>query len=255
MYHEMMLKNRTWEYAAHVPSRGSIDDLTKYNIDQLKEHTCNMRYGKCNKSSINLHFAGNMSSDEVFLPHWREFINALSEHQYTLKCLPKESESSFDLQGMKLGVNLLDEMSNALQSTQFTSLALTRNNLSCQGIKTALNYMRHNPILGIVPFNRNMINYRENALQLCAIVKAHHFIENLRLDGCLGVEINGYEFLCSILVAWASKLKNVDFGCNRERSNGSTLFQNFWQKIRLWRCLQLRTIYLMTKMLLLLLGH
>ena len=231
-YHEVLLKNQKWEYAAPYPNEFSIGEHRV--LDQMKKITCDMRYGKCNgKVKIGIvrqldgGGVGVLAYVNAFLPHWKEFANALAEYQYSLKCLPKETESTLNLYFVQLPSSVLDLLSNALKSTHFKNFCLNGNNFGRAGITFALDYMQNNPQLEKFGLYSNPINNEDDVNQLCEIIKDHPALHKIELDECCGEGINGYEVLCSILTSGESKLKYIDLSNNNISSRGSTFLADF----------------------------
>ena len=62
-----------------------------------------MRYGTGDGDII---INADLPYNEEFLPHWTEFANAIEQHQYCLKCQPKDTETKLAL----FDVELSDEV-------------------------------------------------------------------------------------------------------------------------------------------------
>ena len=61
-------------------------------LTQIKLATEEMRYGTVDgKVLIN----AEISYEEEFLPHWKEFANALEQYKYCLKCFLVSSRDSY----------------------------------------------------------------------------------------------------------------------------------------------------------------
>ena len=152
-YHEILLRNQQWKYSAPHLSDEYWDDLDEDEaaataadsfLTQIKQRTEEMRYGTVDgEISIEAPIIYN----EEFLPHWKEFANALAQHQYCLKCLPKDTETKLVLCDMDLPDTVLDLLSKAFESTHFTRFALRDNNLGQRGIDFALKYLKSNQIM------------------------------------------------------------------------------------------------------------
>ena len=56
-----------------------------------------MRYGNCGGQVYLPVYGGALAHNAEFLPHWKEFANALEEQQHALKCLPKERDTNLTI--------------------------------------------------------------------------------------------------------------------------------------------------------------
>ena len=221
-YHDVLLKNQRWEYSAPYPN--VADAHEKRTLDKIKTQTCDMRYGKCGGT---VQIMGHLSYDAAILPHWMEFADALKQHQYALKCLPKETISMLNLYFMELPKTVLDLLSNALESTHFKSLLLEENQFGRDGIQFALNHMKNNPILEELYLIDNPIDDQDDVNQLCEIIRDHPSINTIHLSDCFGEGINGHDVLCSILTAGRNKLTSIVLSSNDIITEGSTFIADF----------------------------
>ena len=217
-YHEVMLESQKWEYPAPFPNVPD-NSAEKHLLDQIKEQTCDMRYGKWNAIAVEID-GQNLDYDVAFLPHWKEFAGALEEYQYALKCLPKGKDTAFQLNAVQLPKTVLDLLSDALKSTHFKSIYLCDNRFGRDGIKFALNYFQNNHKLEEFRLRHNPIDHEDDIDQLIDIIKVHPSINTLELDHCFDDEIDGHKILCSIMTAGANKLKSIDL-CSNEILTGA----------------------------------
>ena len=110
----------------------------------MKKITCDMRYGECCRDvNIGHNGGGVLEYVNAFLPHWREFANALVQYQHALKCLPGKAVSKLTIANVELPKAVLDLLSNALKSTHFKKIKLEDNRFGRDGIQFALNYLTH----------------------------------------------------------------------------------------------------------------
>ena len=223
-YHEVMLESQKWEYSVPYPYDTFDGSPEKGFLDTLKENTCNMRYGKgCGSVEID---GLNLDYDEDFLPHWKEFAKALQEYQYFLMSRLGQHDTAFQLRDVQLPKPLLDLLSDALESTHFTSLNLQRNHFGRDGIEFALNYLRNNPELVEFHLIGNPLN-NDEVIELCEIITDHPKLDKLELDECFGEGINGHEMLCSIMTAGREILTSIDLSSNHISTRGSTFISDF----------------------------
>jgi hypothetical protein len=227
-YHEILLKNQKWEYSAPClgVARGST---VKRFLDQIKKATCNMRYGTCDGTISIQHCVIGvvLAYDERFLPHWKEFVNALKEYRYALNYLPKETECCLSLYNVELPMPVLDLLSDALETTHFKSITLLGNNFGGDGITFVLNHMRRNQKLEELHMLSNVIDHEDDIHRFCEIIERHPTFHTINLEGCFGEGISGYYMLCSIMIAGKHKLKNIDLSDNAISTGGSTFVSDF----------------------------
>eukprot|EP00579_Thalassiosira_antarctica_P017897 CAMPEP_0201947038 /NCGR_PEP_ID=MMETSP0903-20130614/54733_1 /ASSEMBLY_ACC=CAM_ASM_000552 /TAXON_ID=420261 /ORGANISM="Thalassiosira antarctica, Strain CCMP982" /LENGTH=526 /DNA_ID=CAMNT_0048490159 /DNA_START=164 /DNA_END=1741 /DNA_ORIENTATION=- len=225
-YHEVLLKNQIWKYSAPLPDGDSdLHPRSRRFLGQIERETCNMRHGTCD-GTISIRASGPYDATS-FLPHWKEFANALQEYHYALKCLPKETSSILNFSGVALPPEVLDLLSNALEFTHFKIFILARNNHGRDGIKFALEYFQNNPILEDFSLVQTQITDEDDVHQLCEIIKEHPSIDTLKVVSCCGEGMNGYDMLCSIMTCGESKLRHIDFWQNYVRTGGRTFISDF----------------------------
>ena len=232
-HHEVLLRNQQWKYSAPRPSQEYWDDLDEDEDDaaeefltQIKKCTEEMRYGTGNG---DIYIDADLPYNEEFLPHWKEFANALEQYQYRLKCLPKDTDSTLHLCEMELPNELVELLSKALESTQFTSIALQNNRLEQAGIDFSLKYSKSNKRLKGLTLVDNPINM-EQIKQLCQVVEVHLSIEELNLDGCRGGAVDGYEMLQTIMSAGKHQLNLVELSNNNISTGGDTFISDFLKR-------------------------
>ena len=99
-YHEIILQNQKWEYAAPFPSNAANNLTVKRFLGSVESATCDMRYGKSD-GTISIVGGAGLDDDAAFLPHWMEFATALEEYQYALQCLPGGTETGLNIGGVE----------------------------------------------------------------------------------------------------------------------------------------------------------
>ena len=249
-YHEVLLENQKWEYQARCPSEEYWDDVGdeeeeagKDFLEQIKQNTEEMRYGTGDGDIlINVEYPwddGFLPHNDRYLPHWKEFADALKQHQYyCTKCIPNDIR--LRLCCTELPDEVLDLLIEALESTHFTKFMLQNNNLGQKGIEFALNYLQNNSCMRWLTLVENPINNMEQIKQLCKIVEDHPLIEVLALDGCRGEGVNGYEMLQLVMSAGKYKLKVVDLSNNDiATGGGDTFLSDFLTDNPILQCLKI----------------
>ena len=234
MYHEILLKNQQWKYSAPRPSEEywhtvDVAGAAENFLKDIQQNTEGMRYGTGGETCDGIIIlSAFLQYDVEFLPHWKEFADALKQYQYCLKCLPKDSDTELALFSMELPDTVIDLLSKALESTHFTRFYLGNNNLGQSGIEFALKYVKNNHILKKFCLYNNTMNNMKYIKQLCQIVEEHPSIDQLDLGGCCGEEVDGYETLQMIMSAGKNKeLKMVDLSNNNISTGGDTFISDF----------------------------
>lgn len=139
--------------------------------------------------------------NDVFLPHWKEFANALEQHRYYLKCISDENGIlnkynnhclKLRLIDMELTEDIIDLLSKGLESTFFTSLELINNNSRQKVIDFALNYLKSNRIILELALESTSMG-KKDMRRLCEILNDHPSLNKLSLIECKGEDIDGQE--------------------------------------------------------------
>ena len=232
-YHEVLLQNQKWKYSAPRPSyqywaglnedeRGNAEEFLK----QMKQYTEEMRYGITGDSCTIKVAAGHIPYDEVFLPHWKEFANALEQYHYHLEHAAKTEDSRLLLWSMELPDVVMKLLAQALKSTFFNRLALVGNDFGQKGVDFTLDYLGNNHRLvefGLVSNPMKMKDIK----RLCEIVKYHPSIELLSLNHCIGADINGFEMLKQIITNCMNTLNGLTLHDNGISTGGDTFIADF----------------------------
>jgi len=230
-YHEVLLKNQQWKYSAPRPSLeywdtvGVDDEAAESFLEQIKKYTEEMRYGT-GDGNIDID-VDSLPYNEVFLPHWKEFANALEQYQHYLRCLPEGTNTKLRLCDLDLPDTVLDLLSKALESTYFPTFHLWRNGFGQHGIDFALKHLQSNRILKEFSLYNNTIDNMKDIKQLCLIVDEHPSIEDLDLESCCGRGIDGHEMLQLIMNAGKSKLDVINLSHNGICTMGGTFISEF----------------------------
>ena len=232
-YHEVLLRNQQWKYSAPRPPQeywNTIDDDEADSVEQflsqIKQRTEQMRYGT-GDGVVIIRVNHPYTYNEAFLPHWKEFANALEQYQYHLKCLPKDSETKLYLHDMELPNEVLELLSKALESTYFNRLVLENNVFGQCGIDFALKYLKSNCILKKFFVYDNPFENMKDIKQLCQTVEEHPSIETLAFCGCCSEGVDGYEVLKMVMNAGKYKLKVIDLSNNNISTGGDTFVSEF----------------------------
>jgi hypothetical protein len=208
---KIFARDAKWDYSApcvprsHLISRGfDMQDVARAQqfIGKLKRLTCAMRRDcyvfvesvKGRKialtSLIGDNAAASLLHDDTFLPHWREFANALQLylHSKALHCV------SFS--NMQLDPSVIDLLTPAL-----TWKSICRFELSCNafaspddGCRFAVTIIEKNPRLKEFVWAENQIGGI-----LVESILSHPSLDTVSLKNCFGGGIDAYDTLCSLL--------------------------------------------------------
>ena len=196
--------------------------------------TEDMRYGRWDgEIEIN----ADLPYNRVFLPHWKEFANALEQYQYQIKC--SSNEAKLRLVGMELPGEVIDLLSNALKSTHFHYFTLRSNNFGQKGIEFALDYLETNPILKRYILVNNEFESMNDIERLCRIVETHPSIKTLQIPGCKAPDIDDYEMLKMVMYAGMYKLDVLDLSDNGIGNENGEFVAGFMSKNHRLKCLDL----------------
>ena len=222
-YHDILLQNQKWVYSAPRPSAdywGTLEEEeeneAEHFLEQIKKCSEEMRYGTGNGEIV---LNTDLSFNQVFLPHWQEFANALEQYHYHINHSTEQRDNSkLHLFYVKLPENVISLLSNALKSTHFSHLILRDNNFGQKGIDFALDYLESNLMLKQFTLVNNPM---DDINKLCQIVKEHPSVDGLTLDNCKGGDIDGYQMLKMVINA-GKKLQFVDLSNNNISTGGGT---------------------------------
>ena len=209
------------------PGQASDSEKAEAFLEQIKKKTEEMRYGQGHRDIFIL---ADPSYSTEFLPHWREFCDALEQYQYCLTCSSKNgNNSTLQLSYMEIPDTVVGLLSKALESTYFTTFALQCNSFGQKGIEFALKYLKNNHVMKHFQLIENPISNMEHVEQLCQIVEDHPSIEDVTIHASSeqGGEVGGYEMLQMIMSAGKDKLTTINLYDNNIRTAGDTFISDF----------------------------
>jgi len=228
-YQEVLLKNQKWNYPLLSNSR--VAPREGKFIEKVKKLTRDIRYGigDCGNGQVYVdldHFT-RLDTNSIIQPHWKEFIRALEQYRYCLRCLPKEIKSSFYLCNLHLSKPTVEFLVKALSDTNFEAFGLLHNIMDRTGFGFVMNYVRNNSILKELTLNDNLIHNRENLDTLSQIINTHPSLDSISLVGCNGEEITGNHILWSLINAGGSKLVEINLTDNNIHTGRSMFLHDF----------------------------
>ena len=249
-YHEVLLRNQKWEYSAPRPSPAYWDVLDEEEdenaeefLKDIRQCTEKMRYGTGDDDGcveIEHSIDAPIPYSEEFLPHWKEFADALGQYQYYLKCQPEDdSDTKIQLSGVELSDTVMDLLSEALESTHFNRFVLEGNHFGRKGIEFALKHLKSNQIMNEFGLYNNQIDNMEQVKKLCKIVKDHLSLKVLALQDCRGEGIDGHEMLQFIINAGKNKVKSLNLCENDISTSGDTFISEFLSSNHMLAALEL----------------
>ena len=244
----ILVKEQEWEYSvpdiprSHWIQAGFDNDddddayiecMEKF-MKHIKMYTCKLRNGDGDMSIYLgedfINYDRVLLHDDVLLPHWKEFANALQLYQ-TLN-----SSSLFidylDFYNVQLAPSVLGLLLPALRRNRVKKIILENNDFANvhEGIEFAVEVINGNQHLKGLNWVNNQINNMEDAQLLIDAVSSHLSIDEFCLDSCFGGDgVNGYDILQSIL----SECKNfstISVNRNNIRTGGGTTISDFIAK-------------------------
>jgi len=200
-------------------------ELIDMFLDAIKSYTCQLRSGKC--TDISLRF-GNVSDDtllqhdDILLPRWRELANALQLYHNP------NPLNRFSVYNIQLAPSVIDLLLPALNGKKIDGLTFNNNNFVniSDGIKFAVEVIKNNPNMKQFCWDYNQLESIENVCLLLDAVINHPSIDCVRLEGCLGGNIDGYEALCYLLASGKS-FELIDFESNDIQTRGRSAISDY----------------------------
>jgi len=204
---QILSKESTWEYSApRIPlshwegfDEEYIKEMTSL-ISYIKECTCALRSGEADSIDYGLGqqqlVGALLQHDDILLPHWEEFANALQLYQFT------DSIPELSIANVQLSSSVIDLLAPALKGKPFTELLLVNNDLQDKGIEFVAGYMQSNLQMKALYLWNNQLGNMKHATTMLEAVIDHPSITKVHLENCLGGEnINSYEAICPLFAS------------------------------------------------------
>ncbi|KAL7527690.1 hypothetical protein ACHAXR_004966 [Thalassiosira sp. AJA248-18] len=232
---QSLTKNKNWKYyAPPVPTSYWAElgfdeeyiELMESFLGDVNDDACKLRSGEefCEKRiSLNGRTEdGIILHDDILLPHWREYADALQLYS-------QNEPYGFALSSIQLPSAVLNMLSPAFQGERFNGLGLCNNDFPniMDGIDFAIKFIQQNPNLINFFWMKNPINSTENVHRLVEAVNSLPSLENISLEGCCGDPVNGYSILCSLLTHHQNCKVIIDLDLNNIRTLGGTHLPDF----------------------------
>jgi len=232
---DLTLKNEynEWSYTAEdIPSsywieRGfAEEEYAERMIEflrKMKEYTHQLRRGEPPKE-IELAFTNDhMLHDDIMLPHWKEFADALKQYQKF------DHRKDYGIQGFRIGnlqlqQEVLDMLTPALQTLDIKYLGLG-GNIGSDVLPFAEGILHHNPYIHGICWN-NQIESVDDIRRLCKSIKesVSNSFTSLALINCF--DGNNLQMMQTILDA-SRHLEILGLSHNEIGTAGAPLIANF----------------------------
>ena len=230
---QILSKENKWEYStcpkpdSYWIERGFDEDY----IDSMKElmseiirNTIRLRKKECIEyitlgvASPDNDVGTLLQYDDALLPHWKEFTTALQLHH--------DNNVQFTIQNLQLSHSVISMLVPALK-VRLKMLLLDNNGFDDRkGIEFLVTCMQSNRQMNEFYLTNNQLGGMENARSVLDAVTRHPSIEHVRLENCLGGDINGYNILCSLLAS-GKQFDTIDFDRNNIHTKGGTAIPDY----------------------------
>lgn len=215
-----MLKNLQWEYPLAIPSineiiSDGIDAEESANIhtdiSSMNDLTRIMRRGEFLELVDPSEIGGINHYYDGYLPHYKEFADALIEYRHTIDYMEEET-FHFTLGSTPIPKVILDVLQNALQQTHFHKLDFYPNNLRDVGyVNFIANCISSDARLKSVALHQINFEHTRDIDILCDAINTKYSLEALELSDCESNEGD----LCHIFNKLKSKsLQRIYLGGN-----------------------------------------
>jgi len=232
---KLMSKESTWEYSLPAIPRIYWEDYTDAGITEMeefllniKEITCALRRGEdCKDITLRgTDFIEDyaLTFNNILLPHWKEFANALQIYPDTL--------DQFTLHSIELPSSVLKLLIPALRGKVNITLTLNNNEFTNprEGIEFAVQLIKDNTNISEFEFVNNQVSSAENAHCLVEAIISHPSLKHyVRLENCFrdeGINCYGYDAI-KLLFAENKGWNNIDLENNNIKTGGCTAIPDF----------------------------
>ncbi|KAL7525258.1 hypothetical protein ACHAXR_003189 [Thalassiosira sp. AJA248-18] len=230
---QSLTKCKEWEYSAPpVPSRHwtelGFDEDYIYRMDSFLEDvkiiTCKLRGGE-HLQDISLGDGRSdeiMLYDDILLPHWREFVDALQLNNSS------GYSNSFSISKVQLPSVVLDMIAPALRGKGFNYFGFDHNEFAdaIDGTEFGIKFIHNNPNLIYFKWVNNPINSVEGVGRLVEAINSLTSLKSVLLENCCGDNVNGYSILRSLLTM-NENLDIIDLDSDNIQTMGGTHLSDF----------------------------
>lgn len=191
---DLTLKNEynEWSYmaedipASHWIERGFSEEYAQQMrsfISMIKDCTHQLRRGA--SLEIKLISSGDdMLHDDILLPHWKEFVDALQQYQ-KFEYREAYGFQRFAIINVQLHQEVINMLAPALQTVKLKNLVLGRN-IGSEVVSFMAEIIHHNPYIQSIGLS-NQIDNVDYMQRLCNAIKksASNYVETLELYSVL----------------------------------------------------------------------
>ena len=229
---QILSKESKWEYSVPPIPDSHWRGFDEYYIEQIqnflsdiKRKTCELRSGKELGGSIYLGFADDedpLQHDDILLPRWKEFANALQLYQY------KEDIPELSINNIQLSSQVLHILAPALEGKPLIGFVFDNNDFEeDKGIEFATECINSNNKLQHFDWVNNHIDNTKDAMSLVDAIVNHPSITKVRLENCLGGDMNSYEVVRPLFAIGNKNWIRIDIESNNIQTKGDTAIPNY----------------------------
>jgi len=234
---DLTLKNEynEWSYTAEeIPdsywiSRGFSEDYAKRIkrlLSKMKEYTHQLRRGESRVMILSFGINDHMLHDDIILPHWKEFADALVHYQnfeyrknYGLRC--------FGIRNVQLQQEVIDMLAPVLNTaTGIKNIQFGRLDITSEVISFVADIIEHNSYIQGISWHSNQIESMDDMRRFCKSIRKSvgNSLKSLGLNNCFNG--NNQEMM-RIVVDATSQLEELNMNNNGIGSVSATFIANF----------------------------
>ena len=167
--------------------------------------------------------------DNILLPHWEEFADALKCYKLDPKGY---GDQMFSTENVQLHSSVLDMLKEAFDDIQFKTLGFIRSFVdNNDGLKFLSHHIQINPRLKYIHWSNNPVDNVESIYQYLNVINDHPTLSEIPCDQICGEGLNGYDILPAVIsLLHGSKTYKVELDSNNIRTNGGTLLSDLIMK-------------------------
>jgi len=235
---ELLKKANNWKYSApSIPSNyweeqgfdmNHVTHMVKL-VNDFKDTSSWLRRRECRGIGLNLWEDNDngdpliLQYDNVLLPHWIELANAIHLHQNT------EVLDKLSIENLQMPTSILKLLSPALKGKMINEckfMNIRFDNMS-DGIEFVVDLIEGLASTERFEWINNVIDEQEHINGLVEAIISHSSIDYIHLENVAGVNINGYEVLCSLLDQNEKSFSHIDVERNNIETGGDTTISDY----------------------------
>ena len=249
------LNNQIWEYTACMPSLHDSDEDCNSNnyyhpiesvMNSIKEATAYMRRGTdrgedngCIVISYDDDPLDHIYHDDMLMPHWKEFVNALQQYHHQLDLVDCHAVL-FAVLNIELTKPVLGILAKALKPNHFQYFKFVNNNTGRDGIAFLAEIISNNPHLISLEFHSKdlgkniphyddvlkLFNTSNDVAQIRTAISNHSSLRQLDFEGC-AEGVLGFELMQTLITGCDAKLLNLNLNNCGILTLGSSFLSDF----------------------------